>query len=139
MVFLTSDYVYMIEDLPFISLTILFSRSQCKHMTRKFLLASVLALNLSFTYPSCQKCFSPIILGSKRSSCPKCGSTGEVENITYRYKLSLKVAESNYLSLLCLGAAQMHFFVLLPLICTGTFRILIKFQKYYIVIQYRTC
>ncbi|XP_063112449.1 DNA damage-induced apoptosis suppressor protein isoform X2 [Cavia porcellus] len=36
-------------------------------MTRKFLLASVLALqNLSFTYPSCQKCFSRIILGSRR-------------------------------------------------------------------------
>ncbi|XP_010629191.1 DNA damage-induced apoptosis suppressor protein isoform X2 [Fukomys damarensis] len=34
---------------------------------RKFLLASVLALqNLSFIYPSCQKCFSRIILGSKR-------------------------------------------------------------------------
>uniref|UniRef100_A0A286XEX6 DNA damage induced apoptosis suppressor n=2 Tax=Cavia porcellus TaxID=10141 RepID=A0A286XEX6_CAVPO len=47
-------------------------------MTRKFLLASVLALqNLSFTYPSCQKCFSRIILGSRRSSCPKCGCTGE--------------------------------------------------------------
>ncbi|KAM6172002.1 DNA damage-induced apoptosis suppressor protein [Erethizon dorsatum] len=65
---------------------------------RKFLLASVLALhNLSFIYPSCQKCFSRIILGSKRSSCPKCGSTGEVENTSYRYKLSLKVAESNKL------------------------------------------
>ncbi|XP_023572453.1 DNA damage-induced apoptosis suppressor protein isoform X2 [Octodon degus] len=34
---------------------------------RKFLLASVLALqNLNFIYPSCQKCFSRIILGSKR-------------------------------------------------------------------------
>ncbi|EHB13742.1 Nitric oxide-inducible gene protein [Heterocephalus glaber] len=65
---------------------------------RKFLLASVLALqNLSFMYPSCQKCFSRIILGSKRSNCPKCGSTGEAENISYRYKLSLKVAESNKL------------------------------------------
>ncbi|XP_049746391.1 DNA damage-induced apoptosis suppressor protein [Elephas maximus indicus] len=63
---------------------------------RKFLLASVLALqNSSFIYPSCQKCFSRIILGSKRSHCPKCGSVGKVENASYRYKLSLKVAESN--------------------------------------------
>uniref|UniRef100_A0A8C6C498 DNA damage induced apoptosis suppressor n=1 Tax=Monodon monoceros TaxID=40151 RepID=A0A8C6C498_MONMO len=34
---------------------------------RKFLLASVLALqNSSFIYPSCQKCFSRILLVSKR-------------------------------------------------------------------------
>ncbi|XP_058162043.1 DNA damage-induced apoptosis suppressor protein [Dasypus novemcinctus] len=65
---------------------------------RKFLLASVLALqNSSFIYPSCQKCFSRIILVSKRSDCPKCGSTGEAENASYRYKLSLKVAELNKL------------------------------------------
>lgn len=65
---------------------------------RKFLLASVLALqNSSFIYPSCPKCFSRIILASKRSSCPKCGSTDEAENASYRYKLSLKVAESNKL------------------------------------------
>ncbi|XP_007187663.1 DNA damage-induced apoptosis suppressor protein isoform X1 [Balaenoptera acutorostrata] len=65
---------------------------------RKFILASVLALqNSSFIYPSCQKCFSRIILVSKRSNCPKCGSTGEAENASYRYKLALKVAESNKL------------------------------------------
>ncbi|XP_046493528.1 DNA damage-induced apoptosis suppressor protein [Equus quagga] len=65
---------------------------------RKFLLASVLALqNSSFVYPSCQKCFSRVILVSKRSNCPKCGFTGEAENVSYRYKLSLKVAESNKL------------------------------------------
>ncbi|KAM5319466.1 DNA damage-induced apoptosis suppressor protein isoform 2-T2 [Glossophaga mutica] len=65
---------------------------------RKFLLASVLALhNSSFIYPSCQKCFSRITLVSKRSNCPKCGSTGEAENASYRYKLSIKVAESNKL------------------------------------------
>ncbi|XP_012497252.1 PREDICTED: DNA damage-induced apoptosis suppressor protein [Propithecus coquereli] len=65
---------------------------------RKFLLASVLALqNSSFIYPSCRKCFSRVILVSKRSNCPKCGSTGEAENTSYRYKLSLKVAESNKL------------------------------------------
>ncbi|XP_029813238.1 DNA damage-induced apoptosis suppressor protein [Suricata suricatta] len=65
---------------------------------RRFLLASVLALqNSSFIYPSCQKCFSRIILVSKRSNCPKCGSTGKAENASYRYKLSLKVAESSKL------------------------------------------
>ncbi|XP_008148244.3 DNA damage-induced apoptosis suppressor protein [Eptesicus fuscus] len=65
---------------------------------RKFLLASVLALqNSSFIYPSCQKCFSRIILVSKRFNCPKCGSTGEAENASYRYRLSIKVAESNKL------------------------------------------
>uniref|UniRef100_A0A2K5YT78 DNA damage-induced apoptosis suppressor protein n=1 Tax=Mandrillus leucophaeus TaxID=9568 RepID=A0A2K5YT78_MANLE len=65
---------------------------------RKFLLASVLALqNSGFIYPSCQKCFSRIILVSKRSNCPKCGCTGESGNANYRYKLSLKVAESNKL------------------------------------------
>ncbi|KAF0875426.1 DNA damage-induced apoptosis suppressor protein [Crocuta crocuta] len=65
---------------------------------RRFLLASVLALqNSSFIYPSCQKCFSRIILVSKRFNCPKCGSTGKAENASYRYKLSLKVAESSKL------------------------------------------
>ncbi|KAM5319467.1 DNA damage-induced apoptosis suppressor protein isoform 3-T3 [Glossophaga mutica] len=75
-------------------------RPPCEHMNRrrKFLLASVLALhNSSFIYPSCQKCFSRITLVSKRSNCPKCGSTGEAENASYRYKLSIKVAESNKL------------------------------------------
>ncbi|XP_027798493.2 DNA damage-induced apoptosis suppressor protein [Marmota flaviventris] len=75
-------------------------RPQCELMNRrrKFLLGSVLALqNSSFIYPSCQMCFSRIIFVSKRSSCPKCGSTGEAENASYRYKLSLKVAESNKL------------------------------------------
>lgn len=32
-----------------------------------------------------------------RSDCPKCGATGKVENVSYRYKLSIKVAESNKL------------------------------------------
>ncbi|XP_032977294.1 DNA damage-induced apoptosis suppressor protein [Rhinolophus ferrumequinum] len=65
---------------------------------RKFLLASVLGLqSSSFIYPACQKCYSRIILLSKRSNCPKCGSTGKVENASYRYKLSIKVAESNKL------------------------------------------
>ncbi|XP_021069833.1 DNA damage-induced apoptosis suppressor protein [Mus pahari] len=65
---------------------------------RKFLFASVLALqNSSFIYPSCQRCFSKIILESKRFTCPKCGSTGDTGSTNYRYKLSLKVAESNKL------------------------------------------
>ncbi|KAM6158542.1 DNA damage-induced apoptosis suppressor protein [Rhynchocyon petersi] len=65
---------------------------------RKFLLASVLGVrNSSFIYPSCKKCFSRIIIVSKRSKCPKCGCAGKAENVSYRYKLSLKVAESNQL------------------------------------------
>ncbi|XP_048216835.1 DNA damage-induced apoptosis suppressor protein [Perognathus longimembris pacificus] len=90
----------MIRNLLFILMVILCCRSQYKHMNRrrKFLLASVLDLqNSSFVYPSCQKCYSRIILVSKRFNCPKCGSTGEAENASYRYKLSLKVAESNKL------------------------------------------
>ncbi|XP_045674082.1 DNA damage-induced apoptosis suppressor protein [Phyllostomus hastatus] len=81
-------------------MSIVQQRLPCEHMNRrrKFLLASVLALhNSSFIYPSCQKCFSRIILVSKRSNCPKCGSAGEAENASYRYKLSIKVAESNKL------------------------------------------
>lgn len=82
-----------------------------KHMTRKLLLASVLALqNLNFMYPSCQKCFSRIMLGSRRSSCPKCGSTDEVENISYRYKLSLKVAESNKLFIITVFGSCLNSF-----------------------------
>ncbi|NP_001119766.1 DNA damage-induced apoptosis suppressor protein [Rattus norvegicus] len=65
---------------------------------RKFLFASVLALqNSSFIYPSCQRCFSRIFLESKRFTCPKCGCTGDAESANYRYRLSLKVAESNTL------------------------------------------
>lgn len=65
---------------------------------RRFLLASVLALqNSSFIYPSCQRCFSRIVLDSQRFTCPKCGSSGEAESASYRYRLSLKVAESSRL------------------------------------------
>ncbi|XP_021513743.1 DNA damage-induced apoptosis suppressor protein [Meriones unguiculatus] len=65
---------------------------------RKFLFASVLALqNSSFIYPSCQRCFSRVVLDSKRFTCPKCGSTGEAKSASYRYKLCIKVAESNKL------------------------------------------
>ncbi|CAO2613803.1 DNA damage-induced apoptosis suppressor protein [Lemmus lemmus] len=65
---------------------------------RKFLLASVLSLqNSSFIYPSCQRCFSRIVLDSQRFTCPKCGSSGEAESASYRYRLSLKVAESSRL------------------------------------------
>ncbi|XP_038169972.1 DNA damage-induced apoptosis suppressor protein [Arvicola amphibius] len=65
---------------------------------RRFLFASVLALqNSSFIYPSCQRCFSRIVLDSQRFTCSKCGSTGKAENASYRYRLSLKVAESSRL------------------------------------------
>ncbi|XP_074073103.1 DNA damage-induced apoptosis suppressor protein [Macrotis lagotis] len=65
---------------------------------RKFLIASIVAVqNSSFIYPSCQRCFSRVILVSKRFDCSKCGCTGEVKNVTYRYKLSLKVSDANRL------------------------------------------
>ncbi|XP_027704034.1 DNA damage-induced apoptosis suppressor protein isoform X2 [Vombatus ursinus] len=65
---------------------------------RKFLIASIVAVqNSSFIYPSCQKCFSRVILVSKRFDCSKCGYTGEAKNVTYRYKLSLKVSDANKL------------------------------------------
>uniref|UniRef100_A0A5F9D403 DNA damage induced apoptosis suppressor n=1 Tax=Oryctolagus cuniculus TaxID=9986 RepID=A0A5F9D403_RABIT len=90
---------------------------------RKFLLASVLALqNSSFIYPSCPKCFSRIILASKRSSCPKCGSTDEAENASYRYKLSLKVAESNKLFVITVFGSCLDTFF--GLTATGLHRIL---------------
>ncbi|KAL0629805.1 DNA damage-induced apoptosis suppressor protein [Plecturocebus cupreus] len=48
-------------------------------------------------------CVAPLLgisqsVGNKNSSnCPKCGSVGESGNANYRYRLSLKVAESNKL------------------------------------------
>lgn len=41
--------------------------------------------------------FYTCVFPFSRSNCPKCGSTGKAENASYRYKLSLKVAESNQL------------------------------------------
>ncbi|XP_036603637.1 DNA damage-induced apoptosis suppressor protein [Trichosurus vulpecula] len=65
---------------------------------KKFLIASIVAVqNSSFIYPSCQKCFSRVILVSKRFDCSRCGYTGEAKNVTYRYKLSLKVSDANRL------------------------------------------
>ncbi|XP_004709001.1 DNA damage-induced apoptosis suppressor protein [Echinops telfairi] len=88
---------------------------------RKFLLASVLALqNSNFIYPSCQKCLSRIIVVSKRSNCPKCGSTGEAENTNYRYKLSLKVTESNRLFGITVFGSCLDAFFGLP--ATGLYR-----------------
>uniref|UniRef100_A0A2K6SA02 DNA damage induced apoptosis suppressor n=1 Tax=Saimiri boliviensis boliviensis TaxID=39432 RepID=A0A2K6SA02_SAIBB len=90
---------------------------------RKFLLASVLALqNSSFIYPSCQKCLSRIIVVSKRSNCPKCGSAGESGNANYRYKLSLKVAESNKLYVITVFGSCLDTFF--GLTATGLHRIL---------------
>uniref|UniRef100_A0A8C6RMV8 DNA damage-induced apoptosis suppressor protein n=1 Tax=Nannospalax galili TaxID=1026970 RepID=A0A8C6RMV8_NANGA len=78
---------------------------------RKFLLASVLALqNSSFIYPSCQKCFSRVVFVSERSTCPKCGSTGEAEKASYRYRLSLKVAESSKLLIITVFGSCLDIF-----------------------------
>ncbi|XP_067425077.1 DNA damage-induced apoptosis suppressor protein [Emydura macquarii macquarii] len=60
---------------------------------RRLLAASVISIqNSSFVYPSCQNCFSKLILDSKRFNCLKCGCMGEAKDANYRYRLSLKVA-----------------------------------------------
>lgn len=90
---------------------------------RKFLFASVLALqSSSFIYPSCQRCFSKIILESKRFTCPKCGSTGDAGSTNYRYKLSLKVAESNKLFVITVFGSCLDTFF--GLTATGLYRYL---------------
>ncbi|KAM6341853.1 DNA damage-induced apoptosis suppressor protein [Podargus strigoides] len=63
---------------------------------RGLLAASVISIhNSCFIYPACQKCFSRLILDSKRFNCLKCGCTGEAKDVSYRYRLSLKVADTN--------------------------------------------
>lgn len=65
---------------------------------RRLLVASVISIqNFSFVYPSCQYCFSKLILDSNRFNCLKCGCTGEAKDANYRYRLSLKVADTNEL------------------------------------------
>ncbi|KAM6417389.1 DNA damage-induced apoptosis suppressor protein isoform 1-T3 [Pluvialis apricaria] len=63
---------------------------------RQLLAASVISVqNSCFIYPACQKCFSRLILNSKRFNCLKCGCTGEAKDASYRYRLSLKIADTN--------------------------------------------
>uniref|UniRef100_A0A8B9ISN2 Replication factor A C-terminal domain-containing protein n=1 Tax=Amazona collaria TaxID=241587 RepID=A0A8B9ISN2_9PSIT len=58
--------------------------------------ASVISIqNSCFIYPACQNCFSRLILDSRRFNCPKCGCTGEAKDAGYRYRLSLKIADTN--------------------------------------------
>ncbi|KAM9172071.1 DNA damage-induced apoptosis suppressor protein isoform 2-T2 [Pangshura tecta] len=53
---------------------------------RRLLAASVISVqNSSFVYPSCQNCFSKLILHSNRFNCLKCGCTGEAKDAKYRY------------------------------------------------------
>ncbi|XP_039391774.1 DNA damage-induced apoptosis suppressor protein isoform X2 [Mauremys reevesii] len=53
---------------------------------RRLLAASVISVqNSSFVYPSCQNCFSKLILNSNRFNCLKCGCTGEAKDANYRY------------------------------------------------------
>ncbi|XP_039912965.1 DNA damage-induced apoptosis suppressor protein isoform X1 [Hirundo rustica] len=59
------------------------------------LAASVISIqNSCFIYPACQNCFSRLILDSRRFHCLKCGCTGEAKDASYRYRLSLKVADT---------------------------------------------
>ncbi|KAM6438730.1 DNA damage-induced apoptosis suppressor protein isoform 2-T2 [Rhynochetos jubatus] len=63
---------------------------------RGLLAASVISVqNSCFTYPACQKCFSRLILDSRRFNCLKCGCVGEAKDASYRYRLSLKIADTN--------------------------------------------
>ncbi|XP_015489909.1 DNA damage-induced apoptosis suppressor protein isoform X10 [Parus major] len=58
------------------------------------LAASVISIqNSCFIYPACQNCFSRLILDSRRFNCLKCGCTGEAKDASYRYRLSLKIAD----------------------------------------------
>ncbi|NWQ88625.1 DDIAS protein, partial [Burhinus bistriatus] len=65
---------------------------------RGLLAASVISVqNSHFIYPACQKCFSRLILDSRYVlfNCLKCGCTGEAKDASYRYRLSLKIADTN--------------------------------------------
>ncbi|XP_072198799.1 DNA damage-induced apoptosis suppressor protein isoform X2 [Excalfactoria chinensis] len=63
---------------------------------RRLLAASVISIqNSCFIYPACQSCLSRLILDSRRFNCLKCGCTGEAEEASYRYRLSLKIADTN--------------------------------------------
>nr|XP_009679014.1 PREDICTED: DNA damage-induced apoptosis suppressor protein [Struthio camelus australis] len=63
---------------------------------RALLAASVISIqNSCFIYPACQSCFSRLILDSRRFNCLKCGCTGEATEASYRYRLSLKIADTN--------------------------------------------
>nr|XP_009499636.1 PREDICTED: DNA damage-induced apoptosis suppressor protein [Phalacrocorax carbo] len=62
---------------------------------RGLLAASVISVqNSCFTYPACQKCFSRLILDSRRFNCLKCGCTGEAKDASYRYRLALRIADT---------------------------------------------
>lgn len=63
---------------------------------RGLLAASVVSVqNSCFIYPACQSCFSRLVLNPKRFNCLKCGCTGEAKDVGYRYRLSLKIADTN--------------------------------------------
>lgn len=60
------------------------------------LAASVISIqNSCFIYPACQNCFSRLVLHSRRFNCLKCGCTGEAKDASYRYRLSLKIADTS--------------------------------------------
>ncbi|XP_017675095.1 PREDICTED: DNA damage-induced apoptosis suppressor protein [Lepidothrix coronata] len=60
------------------------------------LAASVISIqNSCFIYPACQNCLSRLILDPRRFNCLKCGCTGEAKDASYRYRLSLKIADTS--------------------------------------------
>ncbi|KFM08872.1 Nitric oxide-inducible gene protein, partial [Aptenodytes forsteri] len=63
---------------------------------RGLLAASVISIqNSCFIYPACQKCFSRLVLDSRRFNCLKCSCTGEAKDASYRYRLPLKIADKD--------------------------------------------
>nr|XP_055035477.1 DNA damage-induced apoptosis suppressor protein isoform X3 [Misgurnus anguillicaudatus] len=64
--------------------------------TRALLSCTVLSLqDSSFVYPSCKNCLSRINQEtSKRATCARCGFSCDLQNVDYRYRLSLKVSRN---------------------------------------------
>ncbi|XP_072898022.1 DNA damage-induced apoptosis suppressor protein [Hemitrygon akajei] len=61
---------------------------------RSFVAASILCLHdTCFLYPACQKCGSRLFINHGKFQCPKKDCLSIVQNVNYRYRLSVKVAE----------------------------------------------
>nr|XP_056714817.1 DNA damage-induced apoptosis suppressor protein [Euleptes europaea] len=82
---------------------------------RRFLAASVISVqNSNFVYPSCQNCFSRLHLDLERYSCLKCGCSGDAREASYRYRLSLEVANSHEVFLVTVFGSCLEAFFGVP-------------------------
>ncbi|KAL6469994.1 hypothetical protein MHYP_G00211130 [Metynnis hypsauchen] len=84
-------------------------------MSSKKVLVSCTVISLQdarFVYPCCKFCLSRSTEESElRSRCVKCGFTCEVQNVDYRYRLSLKVSRGrNLFGLTVFGGCLNSFF-----------------------------